>query len=86
MPLWFRLPFFFDALLALSFGLKYICPIDIGCVSDPFVKIFFEPLFFVEKREWFIFTPAKEVVFLLLIWFVVGFLLGGIIEFFRKIV
>ncbi|MFZ3020055.1 MAG: hypothetical protein WA051_00855 [Minisyncoccia bacterium] len=84
LPLWFRLPFFFDSLLALSFWLKYICPIDYGCFTDPLVKFFFAPLFFIEDRKWLNFTPASEIIFLLLTWFLFGLILGIMIEAFTK--
>jgi O-antigen ligase len=84
LPLWFRLPFFADALLVLSFGLKLICPIDNGCFTDPMVQFFFWPLLFAEQRNWFSFSTKQEIIFLLIFWFITASLLGAIIDMFRK--
>jgi len=83
IPLLYRLPFFFDALLLLSFGLKFICPLDSGCFTDPLVQLSFSPLFFVEGKQWFSFSFGQEVVFLLLFWFLAGALVGLILDSFR---
>ncbi|HEY9586265.1 MAG TPA: hypothetical protein VJJ27_01325, partial [Candidatus Paceibacterota bacterium] len=82
MPLTIRLAVFFDALLVLSFFLKFICPLDSGCFTDPLVKFFFRPLFFVGSRKWFVFSSTQEIFFLLIFWFVAGALLGLIIDAF----
>ena len=84
IPLLYRLPFFFDALLLLSFGLKFICPLDSGCFTDPLVQLSFWPLFLVEGKEWFSFSVGQEIVFLLIFWFLAGALLGSVLDLFKR--
>lgn len=76
IPLSLRLAAFADGLLALSMFLKAICSAGEACFSDPFVAVFFEPLFFVERHS-FHFTSKEEILFLFWFWFsaagVIGF-------------
>ncbi len=80
VPFSIRLAFFTVALLVLSFILKAFCPIEEGCLTDPFVSFFLEPLFFLENSGRAFLDVQYEVLFLLCFWFLVGALLGSILD------
>ncbi len=84
LPFWLRFAGFTDALLALSFLLKAICPLNVGCLTDPLVSLFFSPLFLIENKFGQGFSQIEEIVFLFWIWFVFGILIGLAIEAFKK--
>lgn len=65
------------ALICLIFFLKVICPIEIGCLSDPFLLILFLPLSFLEKA---IFIPASyEPLTILAFWMLAGAITGFLV-------
>lgn len=83
LPLWFRFAGFTDALLALSLLLKAICPLNAGCLTDPLTSVFFKPLFFIESQG-FGLSEVQEIAFLFWIWFIVGALIGLVLNLFKK--
>ncbi len=84
LPLWLRLASFTDALLALSLLLKAICPLNVGCLTDPLTAFFFSPLFFLENNGFTDFSKSQEIVFLFWVWFIVGALIGFVLGLFKK--
>jgi hypothetical protein len=67
-------------LVVLVFFLKIICPLDIGCLADPFLVILFSPvyLFKVTGISQFI-TVGEEAFLIVCFWTIVGFVGGYLI-------
>lgn len=84
MPLWIRLGSFSGSLVILSFFLKGICPISNGCLTAPLVVLFFQPLFFVEQKLATDFSVVEEIIFLIFFWFILGALLGVLLDLFKQ--
>ena len=79
VPYWAQGVFFSIAFILLIFFLKVICPIDLGCVVDPFLVPLFSPLkilsFFnlVILEQW-------EALYILIFWAFVGLCVGFVYE------
>lgn len=72
---------FGGALAVLIFFLKIICPLNIGCLVDPFLVILFSPLYLFEYFGLSELVAAVNEPFLILgFWTVVGFLVGYLIS------
>ena len=68
------------ALVILIFFLKVICPLDTGCLVDPFLYIVFSPLTLFQAvglKE--IINPAQEPFIILLFWAVFGSVVGALL-------
>ncbi len=71
---------FVFALSILVFFLKVICPIDSGCLVDPFLLILFYPLSFLNTLGIVNLIPMSYEPFLILFfWTLSGFIVGWII-------
>lgn len=72
---------FSAALAVLIFFLKVICPLNTGCLVDPFLIILFSPLFLFEwvGVSQFV-TTQSEPFFILGFWTLVGFLAGCLVH------
>lgn len=70
----------FTSLLSiLVFFLKVICPLNVGCLADPFLIVLFYPLTIFEKLGITNLVPyAYEPLFILLFWGFFGFIIGWI--------
>lgn len=83
VPYWAQGIFFAFALIILIFFLKIICPIDVGCLADPFLVPLFSPLRITaflgitDLGKW-------EPLFIFSFWSVVGFCVGLVCENVKK--
>ncbi|PIQ67165.1 MAG: hypothetical protein CO184_01425 [Candidatus Zambryskibacteria bacterium CG_4_9_14_3_um_filter_40_16] len=87
MPGWFRGLIFSVFFIFLIFFLKIICPLSVGCLSDPFFVPIFYPLVLIK----FIFGVSSaevlgrwEPIFILFFWALVGIILGYIYDIYKN--
>lgn len=79
VPYWAQGFLFACALIFLIFFLKVICPIDVGCLADPFLVPLFSPLKLLalfgipELGQW-------EPLFIVTFWAVFAFFVGLFFE------
>ncbi len=79
VPYWIQGFFFSIAFILLIFFLKVICPIDLGCVVDPFLVPLFSPLKIVSFLH--IAIPVQwEALCILMFWSLVGLCVGVLYE------
>jgi hypothetical protein len=75
---------FFTALAILIFFLKIICPLNSGCLADPFLVVLFLPFQFIAMTGILAFLPSQyEPFFILGIWALIG-AIGGMVFSYRK--
>lgn len=67
---------FAGALSILIFFLKVICPINVGCLADPFLVVLFAPLKLVPLLGLGAVSYQSEPAVILLFWIIVGSILG----------
>lgn len=79
-PYWVKGIIFAISLTVLIFILKVLCPLNVGCFSDPFLIPLFSPLLIIENL--FGSLGGFEPFFILFFWAVVGGLIG---HFYSKI-
>jgi len=79
VPYWAQGFLFACALIFLIFFLKIICPIDVGCLADPFLVPLFSPLLLLkifhigELGPW-------EPFFIIIFWAIFAFYIGLFFE------
>jgi hypothetical protein len=83
MPPWAKGLLFSAAFLILIFFLKVICPLEVGCLVDPFLLVVFKPLFWFENlfeisssEEFSLAEPLLVFSFWVIVGTVLGFLFG----------
>jgi hypothetical protein len=68
---------FLAALVVLIFFLKIICPLDTGCLADPFLVVLLSPLWLFANLHFYSIIDASTEPFAILgFWTVVGFIVG----------
>ena len=68
---------FAASLTILIFFLKVICPLNTGCLVDPFLVVLFSPLVLFESLGLSsLITDVNEPFIILAFWALVGFLVG----------
>lgn len=72
---------FAAALVILVFFLKIICPLDTGCLADPFVLVIFSPLslFGAVGLSPYVST-TNEPFIILAFWTMVGLIVGYLVH------
>jgi hypothetical protein len=80
----FRGAGFTAALAILIFFLKIICPLQTGCLADPFILVLFSPLVLFETLHLSL-SSSSEPYAILAFWTLVGFIVGFLVfVFFPK--
>ena len=69
------------ALAVLIFFLKIICPVDTGCLADPFLVVLFSPLYlFNALGIESLILSAHEPFLILGFWALLGFIVGYLVS------
>ncbi len=73
---------FFTALAVLIFFLKIICPLETGCLADPFLILLFLPFQLLALTGVLDFLPSSyEPFFLLGLWAFIGAIIGFLVSY-----
>jgi len=75
-PNWAKGLIFSFVFVVLIFILKVLCPINLGCLADPFLLIIFSPLTVLDLFS--INLGRFEPLYIILFWSILGAFLGSI--------
>ncbi len=71
---------FTAALVVLIFFLKIICPLETGCLVDPFLVVMFSPLYIMKITGVVSLVSAEREPFVILaFWILIGFFVGYLV-------